>query len=275
MKKLATYETAFRQIMRLIAIDTKFSSRPDFTSVLNDHPRLIVAINHSTPLSWLPSALLLALHAIARGGGERRPIGVMDHIFFQLPILKDLARYFTQTDRPQSYDELSAKIREGENIDLVLFPEGSNCFFGPPDDIQKFRSPRFVELSIETGTPILICVHRGSEQWATTVPISPELIDHVRFLPQVLTSFLETRLRKTGLFTLPLLPKPLERFEMLCELYRPSLEKDSLSEIQVDRRTQVKEESDKIRARMRFLLGELRGDSSQPEEELPRNLNNC
>jgi hypothetical protein len=256
-RRLADYEPVLSQILRLIAKKTDFQSRPPFSEVLSDHPRLVVAISHSTPLSWLPAGALLAAHACARGGGQRVPMGVMDRTFFQIPFLKELAHLITQSERPLSFFELTERFERAETADLVVFPEGSNCFFGNPEEIQEFRSPKFVEIAIRTKCPIYIVVHRGSEQWAKTIPVNDEQIQKLDVLPGFVYEFLERRLRRTGLFALPVIPKPMEKFDMLGELYQPALTLEDLSDDPAERHEQIRAEAEKVRSRMRDLLAEL------------------
>lgn len=261
MKKLADYENALRQVRRLIAETIFFKCEPSLDELFSEHPRLIVALSHGTPLGWLPSAAVLGLEALSSGGHHRIPLGVMDDFFFHLPMVREIARWITQAEKPLSYRDLADRFRGEEEVDLVLFPEGSNCFFGLPDEIQEFRSPRFIELSVETGVPILIGVHRGSENWSATLPVPESLINKVSFLPEAVASFLESRLRKTGLFTLPLIPRPMERFEMRCELYRPRLALGDLSLDPAQRRQQLLSECEAVRGRMQELRKEILNSS--------------
>lgn len=257
MRTLATYEPLTSLVLNWIAKETEFHCRPGLGEILSENKRLVVAISHSSPLSWLPSVCLLAANAVARGGGRRRPIGVMDRAFFHVPFVNRIAQYLTQSERPLSSHELVEHFELFENVDLIVFPEGSNCFFGNFAEIQDFRSPKFVEIAVRVGAPILICVHRGSEHWAASVPVGSGVIDHLDVLPKFASRFLEKRLKQTGLFTLPLLPKPMERFAMLCEVHQPQLKASELSEDAGERREQILAESERIRLRMKELLAEL------------------
>ena len=263
MRKLADYEPVILKVMRYCAKETHFECHPPLAEILAKHPRLVVALMHATPLSWLPSISLLALETAARGGRARAPMGVMDNFFFHLPGLRGIAHYLSQSDRPLSYHELAARFREEGDIDLVLFPEGSNCFFGPPDEIQEFRSPKFVELAIETGAPLLLGVNAGSENWSKTLPVPTGWLDRLDFLPSFAASFLEKRLRETGLLTVPILPLPMERFSMLCELYQPTLSKPELASDVDERRAQIRAEAILVRDRMREMLERLRTEKEK------------
>lgn len=257
MKMLADYESILRQVRRLIAESTVFQSKPSLDEIFANHPRTIVALSHGTPLGWLPSIAVLGLEALSSGGHSRRPLGVMDNFFFHVPMIRELAHWITQAERPLSYQDISERFRSQEGIDLVLFPEGSNCFFGPPEEIQDFRSPRFIELALETNSPILIGVHRGSENWSATLPVPEVFLSKVNLLPEAVANFLEKRLRKTGLFTLPLIPRPMEQFEMRCELYQPTLTYDELSADPQRRREQLRVEGEFVRNRMSEMRKEI------------------
>lgn len=255
---LAEYEPLMTQAMELMANETQFECNPPLGEVFQRYSRLIVAINHGTPLSWLPAVSLLATNACARGGEKRVPLGVMDRAFFHIPFVRELARLLTQTDRPFTFEELAQRFSERGDIDLVVFPEGSNCFFGRPEEIQEFRSPKFVELAIRTESPILVCVHYGSEKWARTIRVPGELVDHLKVLPQFIFDFLEKRIRQTGLLALPMPPLPMEKFVMRAELYHPKLGYQDLSNDPVERKSQIRQEAERVRAKMREMLERLK-----------------
>jgi hypothetical protein len=255
-KQLSFFEPFLSQIMVLIAKSTRFRSRPGLAEILEKNPRLVVVFNHSAPLSWLPAIALLTAHACARGGGARRPMGVMDRFFFSVPGLRAIAHQLTQSDRPLGFHELIAKFRTSKT-DIVIFPEGSNCFFGDPAEMQPFRSPRFVELAIRSATPILLCAHRGSESWARVVPVDSRWTDKLDFLPKLAADFLGARLKATGLLAIPTLPKPLDHFEMVCELYHPTLNESDLSPEPDVANEQIRQEADLVHAKMESMLAEI------------------
>lgn len=257
MRRLADFETLFTQVMHVMARNTCLRSDPVLGEIIEKHSKLLVVFNHSTPLSWLPASCLLAVHFCARGGGNRFPLGVTDRFFYHVPVFRPLARFFTQSEKPLTFTELSDRFIGRPNLDLVIFPEGSNCFFGRPDEIQEFRSPKFIELAIRAKAPILVCVHRGSERWATNIPVSMGTLDKLDFLPKVIFDFLERRIRKTGLLTLPLLPTPMDRFEMSCELYYPSLRVSELDTDGALRYQQLRSEAERVREKMKVLLTDL------------------
>jgi hypothetical protein len=262
-KPLSFYEPFLSQLMLLLVKHTRFRSRPGLAEILEQNPRLVVVFNHSTPLSWLPAIALLTAHACARSGGARRPMGVMDRFFYSIPGLRMLAHQISQSDRPLSFHELIAKFRASHGSDIVIFPEGSNCFFGDPAVVQPFRSPRFVELAIRSETPILLCAHRGSESWARAIPVDAKWTDKLDLLPSFLSNFLGARLRATGLLALPMLPKPLDHFEMVCELYQPTISESDLDADSEKSREQIRHEADRVHAKLESMLAEI--DAGLPE----------
>jgi 1-acyl-sn-glycerol-3-phosphate acyltransferase len=257
MNSLKDFEPFLSPLLHSMSEDTEFVCRPNLAELLQDNTNLVLAISHATPLSWLPAISLLTVNACARGGGARKPLGVMDRLLYRIPGLSKVAKFMGQTEAPKSFDELVDHLSRSEQTDLVVFPEGSNCFFGEPDQVQEFRSPRFVEIAVRLNLPILVCVHRGSESWARALPVAPQLMMGLGFLPPVASDFLTERLMRSGQFTMPVLPRPMKKFRMLCELYRPELKLLELAENDDERRTQLEEESERIRIKMKELLDEL------------------
>jgi hypothetical protein len=269
MKSLGEYEPYLSQVMKFIAHDTRFRCRPNLAGILVENPRLVVAISHSTPLSWLPAIALLTERTCAKGGGDRVPVGVLDRFFFRVPLLRELAKYLSQSDRPLTFSEFIDHFENLNGADIVLFPEGSNCFFGEPEDIQEFRSSRFVELAVRVNAPILIAVHRGSEDWAKALPVPSAFLDKLNLLPGFAVDFLEKRLRQSGVLVLPFFPKPMAKFEMLCELYHPALKKADLSEDKSILQTQIQAEGEKVRQRMKEMLAEIDSPAEMTPQSAP------
>lgn len=269
MKALREYQPILSTILQKLAKQTQFQASPSLGDVLQDHPRLVVAFNHASPLSWLPAIALLTSHVCARGGGGRRPMGVMDKFFFSVPGFRTIAQQLTQSDRALGFDELVEKFKNSEGTDIVLFPEGSNCFFGDPSKLQPFRSPRFIELAVRTQTPILICAHRGSENWGVALPIPEkamtQILSKVDLLPKFASDFLRARLKESGVFTLPLLPLPMEKFEMRCEVYHPQLTEEDLSDDRDECRKQIQAESDRVHTKLQDLLKQIDMDQKKAQ----------
>ena len=269
MRNLKDFEFILGQVMQLITRNTRFRCRPGLKQIIEENPRLVIAISHASPLSWIPAVGLLTAHFSAKGGGERVPLGVMDKFFYSVPILKQLAHFMTQSEQPLTFNELLTSFGSGAGTDLVVFPEGSNCFFGEPSVLQPFRSPRFTELAIQAGVPILVCAHRGSEAWGKTIPVETEWLKNIDYLPKLATNFLEARLRQNQVLTIPSWPQPMEKFDMICELIHLETKREDLSEDPEVRKKQIQSESDRIRNKMQALLDEIdQSDSALTESNV-------
>jgi hypothetical protein len=263
LRRLSDYEPLTNAVLKLVAKKTAFHTDVPLDEMMSRHPRLIVAFNHASPLSWIPAPCLLTAQLAARGGGSRRPIAVMDRFFYSLPGLKDVAKFITQSDRPLRFEELVQHFEELGTADLVVFPEGSNCFFGDPMSLQPFRSDRFVEIAMRTNTPILLCVHRGSERWGINVPLTENLTTKISELPlpSFVQKFIGNRLKENGGLTVPLPPTPMAQFSMYTRIFYPQVPND-LSRSQADFsshewREQVSIQASKVHQEMRSMLDHL------------------
>ncbi len=251
-RQLSEYREFLDALEKTLIAKSEFHCTPPLSEIMQE-PRLLVTLNHSTPLSWIPAILTLALKSIGAGGGDRTPRGVVDKWFYSNPLTKPLAEYLSQSYQPQSFEDLLSSFSQAQRTDLVIFPEGANSFFGNVADIQEFRSYRFVELAIRAGSPILLAVHKGSEGWSFPLQLPASWGPFV--LP--FSKFFGEMILKSSTFNLPLLPHKLEHFQMSCELYRPQLQLSELSEDRSQAQEQLKVEAEKIRQRMQDLLAAL------------------
>lgn len=257
LSRVRDFSPYLTQILAFLARETEIVCEPNLREIFLEHPRLVLAVNHATPLSWLPAMALLCVEANRNEGEDRRPIGVMDRFLYQVPGLKFLAEMIGQSPKPHSFEALLERMNSGASTDLVVFPEGSNCFFGEPDELQSFRSPRFVEIAILLGSPILLVVHRGSESWAKSIPVDESMLNPVPFLPDLVKAFLTERLFKTGKLALPMWPHAMGKFVMRCELFMPEIMRDELEADPEKRRQQIVSISDRIHRRMGEMLESL------------------
>lgn len=249
MRKLKDYQPLLSSLLRLMVEDIDFKSEIPLKSILKN-PRLVVVMNHSTAISWLPPVCLLTEKVCRAGGGRRTPRGIIDKFFYKHPILRTLAEYISQSDKPQTFDELLEDFQESDQTDLVVFPEGAMTFFGDLNEIQPFRSPRFVEIAIRAKAPILLAVHRGTEDWNFPFPIPADLIG----LVQMVSPFFGQKFSQEKSVNLPLKLKKVRRFRMRLKLYLPSLYEADLAENPHQRRVQMQEEADKIRELMQEMF---------------------
>ncbi len=226
-----------RRVRRALIRTLEVRDRPgDLGAILAAHPNLVLAISHATPLSWVPIPFALAIAACAAGQGDRVPFGVVDRFFFKFKPLRPVGRFLTQADGHQSFDGLLARLQGAPGHDLVIFPEGANTFFGGTDGIRPFRSPRFVELAIRAGVPVLLVVHRGTEAWSRGLPMPRALLG---------------RWGAAGArLNLPRVPRKIERLVVAVDCYQPTLSAADLSPDPATRRGQVQAEADAVHARM-------------------------
>lgn len=252
MKPLNSYAALFKALYLSICEKAELHSEIPLERILKN-PKLIVAINHATPLSWIPAVTFLTTKAVEAGGGDKVTFGVIDRVFFSNPLTKPIAEYITQSDHPRGFNELKGHFESLDRANLVVFPEGARTFFGDLSQIQEFRSPRFIELSIRTQTPILLAVHKGSENWNLPLQLPREwgafLMPFAPFFGKNILNF--------GALNIPLRLHKIPRFSMQLHLYMPSLYESDLAENEHERRHQLNEEGEKIRALMQEMWEKL------------------
>ena len=270
MRSLGEYEPYLTTLLTLMAPQTTHTSETPLKEILDNENKLVVAFNHAAPLSWVPAAALMCREVVRMGAGHRVPRGIIDQFFFQFAPLKPIAKYISQSEEHLNFDQLVEHFENAEQADLIVFPEGSNCFFGRPDEIQKFRSPRFIEIAVRTKVPILICVHTGSEIWGQPFKFPPTFSAIIPFLPP----WAQKGIANSGMVTMPTFPVPLEDFRMHCELYRPKLKEENLSDDKHERRAQLHEEAEHVRSIMMVTLASLQEQSrEQANREKQAKLN--
>ncbi len=253
MRTISDYSGFLEFLLRLVVEEYEFECHPPLREVLKKHARLIGIFSHGTPLSWLPTMCVLQHEYVENGGGQRVPLGVFDRFFFEFKPLRPIVQWLSQSASPLGFGDIAEHLQSFEQADLCIFPEGSNCFFGDPSEIQEFRSSRILELAVRENIPILIGVHRGSEHWAKTFAV-PE---SAKFLYGFLPSLLGQHFRAFEKFVLPVLPKKIKKFRMLCTLYSPSLRGEDLDKDRRLRREQLNIEGERLREAMVKLLEKL------------------
>jgi 1-acyl-sn-glycerol-3-phosphate acyltransferase len=245
VRKLADDIEFLRALKASLIQESNFQCEPELSAVLRN-PRFIIAPNHATPLSWIAVMCELADQAMLAGGGDLVARGVADRWFYSNPFTKAIAEYLTQFDRPLEFEELIEFLKDAERTALVIFPEGANSFFGNVNEIQPFRSTKFIELSIRCQAPILLTVHKGSEGWSIPLPIPKEIGDAI--LPY--SRFFGEKLQQLQALNWPLWPQKVQKFSMVCRLYMPALYEGDLAEDPLLRRQQLANEAEEIRLLM-------------------------
>lgn len=256
MRTLADYAEFLQALIKSFAHQTEFKSHPDLEKIIQENTRLVAVVNHATPLSWVPAMAMLALKVIEVGGGNRVPRGIVDRWFYTNPFTKVIAEYLTQSDHPQTFDELVQSFGNSQNTDLVIFPEGAYTFFGGVDKVQQFRSNRFIEISIRCQAPMLLVAHKGSEGWSLPLQLPTEWGNFV--LP--FSKFFGEKLIQSEPLNVPLMPQKMDVFAMTCELYYPDLKLTDLSSDIETRKQQLESEGQKIMAKMNHMLASLKLD---------------
>lgn len=262
MRKLIEFEPYLTTLLSLVAPNTTLTSQPPLSEIFEKNKKLVVVINHAAPLSWVPAVSLLTKEACKSGGGDRLPRGIIDQFFYQFKPLRPVAKYVTQSDEYLNFDQLIEHFHKAEQADLVIFPEGSNCFFGPSDEIQKFRSPRFIEIAVRAEVPVLVVTHAGSEIWGQVFKFPPTFSAIIPFLPP----WAQKGIASQGLVTMPTFPVPLDDFRMDCELYIPKLKESDLSEDKHERRAQLEKEAEHVRTIMQTSLATLSEQSRKAQQ---------
>jgi len=252
MKKLGEYQAFLSALLRSVVDEFDFTAEEPLEQVLKT-PRLVVVLNHGTPISWVPPICLLTEKACEAGGADRVSKGVVDRFLYSNPITRPLAEYVTQSSQPQSFDELLEQFQSMERTDLVIFPEGAMTFFGNIDEIQPFRSPRFIEIAVRTGAPLLVCIHRGTEKWNMRLPLPLELAQTVGMF----SNFFGKRLQEDQQINLPLRLSKVPRLRMRTKLYVPKLYASDLAGNPEERRQQIQGEAEDLRSMMQEMYDEL------------------
>lgn len=252
MKKLGEYQEFLSALLRSVVDRCEFQSDDNLEDLMKE-PRLVVVLNHGTPISWFPPICLLTEKAVEAGGGDRISRGVIDRFFYSNPLTRPIAEYVTQSSHPQSFDELLEQFSTVERTDLVIFPEGAMTFFGDINHIQPFRSPRFIEIAVRAQAPLLIAVHRGTEDWNMRLPLPLELIQTV----SLFSKFFASKLQEESQVNLPLRLKKVPILKMRTKLYVPKLKTEDLAEDPAERRAQIQIEADDLRQLMQEMYDSL------------------
>ena len=189
--------------------------------VFAEHPQLVLAFNHGPAAGpvLIVAGYLRFIEEI--GAGERRHFGVTWKAFYDLPVIKHLARFITQTEEVFDTAGYIEQLRNGTYNDFMVAPEGDHCNFGNGFDIQPFVSHGFVEIAARAGVPICVVTHQGSEAWSTEIPLAEEASHSLgRWLPQRWRKQLD----RTGILSIPWFPfTPIEAFKMRYDLYHPKV----------------------------------------------------
>ena len=255
MKSIKDFSLVAGAMTKALAKKISFHpSSDDMSDILKKYPQLVVALNHGPMLGPLASTITLNKLYMENGGEERKPIAIMWRLFYHIPLYKYAIQYITQVDRGLNFDEFLEKMENEGFTDLFVKPEGENSNYGNGLDIEPFLSPRFVEFSLRLNVPILVLVHKGSENWAKTIPVSNKLDRVLSKLPK--KSF--DRIKETRLLSIPTLLKRLKELKVMYKLYHPEITMADLPSDLEQRKALLSQESDKVRRLMQSMIDELK-----------------
>lgn len=220
--------------------------------ILQQHPRLLVIMNHGPMLGPAPALAALVRLMVHNGGGGRIPFGVAWRGFYQVPGLGRLASRFTQASAELGVDEIVERLTSGPFNDCALMPEGELCNAGNGVDVQPFRSHRFVEVAVRAGIPILLLAHTGSERLGQPVHVPSAAGAMVGRLPE----HMRRAISQSGVVSVPwLLGGRIPRLGLACELLEPELGPGDLAS--KDSAQQVSAAGRRVRARLQRLVNHL------------------
>jgi len=209
-------------------------------------------MNHGPMAGPVAGSIAMMDQYSKNGGSQRVPMIIAWRGFYHIPVVKHLIRYMSQVKMPFNLDGFVKQMAEKGVTDLFVMPEGENCTYGNGLDIEPFLSPRFIEMALKTGTPILIAVHTGSEQWSNIVPVSQKLNPLLKFLPK--KSY--QRIKETGKINIaPMRLTSISDLQVSFRLYQPEM---TLSDLEKENKWELlQNESDKVRDMMQCQVDQM------------------
>jgi hypothetical protein len=236
----------------------KVSVYPDeksFRDIIENNPKLVWAVSHGP--GFAPAFITAAITDILlkNGGAERTQMAIAWKHFYKIPLLKQVTQLYTQLDHPPTGAEIVQLFAEKDFNDFVVYPEGENAIFGDGTKVEKFVSPRFLEVAINAGVPILVAAHYGSQNSASIVHLTEKNTKWIKkWGPNAIK-----KLAQPGDVYLPGFFKKskTDEFKINITLYQPKLTKDELYDPESDKEALLAEEADVIKALMQGLLDEI------------------
>lgn len=258
MRTFSNYKTFGKALESLwlgnIQIDPQSE---DLGEIFEQHDKLVVACNHGPTFGPVAGTAGFVHHINNVGGGDRVGFAVTWKQFYDIPLIRQAARYITQIKKVESAEGFADRLKNGPYNDFWVAPEGDNCNFGNGLDVQPFLSPGFVEIAIRAGVPILVAMHQGSEDWAINLNINPRVQKAIGKLP--VPARYKERLQETNTFSITNLFKgKLDNFTMSFALYQPTITVEELAEDKAERREQLWKEANNIREIMQQTVSRMR-----------------
>ncbi|GIV23267.1 MAG: hypothetical protein N3A68_02130 [Bacteroidia bacterium] len=230
-----------------------FKSEPPLRTILQNHPKVVHAISHAGTLGWIPAILALLKIALMEGGKNRKALGVFHRGLYKVTLSRWILRSVFQSTEPPTFAKVITAFKEGPITDVALFPEGDNCVVGDVHEIRPFRSPKFIELALAAQAPILVTVHRGSEEWGKDFYIPSWML---RWVARWQPSYVRP-LMKNPILNLPTRLTRIPKFSLHSALYFPRLAYEELSSRPRERWFQLQSEAQQVKRLMEALLQEM------------------
>ncbi|MCS7188256.1 MAG: hypothetical protein RMJ66_00140 [Bacteroidia bacterium] len=228
-------------------------STPPLREVMNRYPKVLHVVSHAGTLGWIPAILGLLWAAILEGGKERRAMGLFHRGLYRFGLSRWILRTVFQSYEPPTFAKVIQAFQKEPVNDIALFPEGDNCILGDVYEIRPFRSPKFIELAIAVEAPILVTVHRGSEEWGKDFYIPSWML---RWIAKWQPTYIRP-LMKNPILNLPIRIGRIPKFSMRCSLYFPKLSYDQLSSRPRERWFQLHSEAQRVKRLMEALLQDM------------------
>ncbi|MCB9659150.1 MAG: hypothetical protein H6726_15970 [Sandaracinaceae bacterium] len=269
-RTLSSYEHVGRtlapRLFRHFLVDPEGA---DMRAVFAQHPQLVMAFNHGPAAG---PVLIVAgyLRFIAQvDAGDRRHFGVTWKAFYDLPVIKHLARFLTQTEEVFDTAGYVQLLRDGVYNDFLVAPEGDHCNFGNGFDIQPFVSNGFIEIAVRAGIPVVVATHQGSEAWSAELMLGRDAVESVgRWLPQRWRKQLD----RTSVLSIPWFPfTPIEAFKMRYDLYHPKATVEALDAApsKAERAALLVDDAEAVRALMQAAVERLRELPVSEDDRVP------
>lgn len=250
------YLPVAEKLTSLFAEKCSVKSDPPLSELLAKHPKLIGVYNHGPALSPLIYCFTMVKHFCENGGEDRAMLAIFHKYLYQMPGISRAVKHLSQLDHAVNFREFIEVFSNQPFNDVCIIPEGDNCMCGDGVEIQPFRSPRFIEMSVLSGVPLLLCVQLGAEKWAKTVSLSPSAVKMLLKLPLGFNEHLE----KTETLSIPLFPTKIPELKINYAVYYPELTKDQLSSDRLVRKEQFTKEAEKVRVVMQTMVDEMESE---------------
>ncbi|MCS6789815.1 MAG: hypothetical protein NZ580_02375 [Bacteroidia bacterium] len=228
-------------------------STPPLREIFTRYPKVVHAFSHAGSLGWVPAVIGMLQAAVAEGAHSRTVLGVFHRGLYKIALSRWLLRWIFDSREPPSFAKVLQTFKEEKVSDTVVFPEGDNCIIGDVYEIRPFRSPKFIELALIAEAPILITVHRGSEEWGKDFYVPSWMLSWVK---QWQPSYVRP-LMKNPVLNLPLRFHRIPRFALRSALYFPRISYEELSAKPRERWFQLQTEAQRIKKIMEALLTEI------------------